>query len=328
MKSSRRDPIIGISAGDPAGIGLEVALKAIPDFLNSVRCVLFTDSIHFDRGRKPGIPIRWIKSFAEISNDPVLFLMDVPGAEACVPWGEVSQRAGARAACYLEAASNTALNGDIQAIVTAPVSKASIGPHFKGQTEFLSERARVARFAMAFFAPTFKVVLATVHMSLRDALASISTAAYVQLITFVNGEMLRFGYSMPRIAVAAINPHAGEGGMFGTEDMELLRPAVEACARMGIHVSGPHSADSLYYRAHSGEFDIVIAPYHDQGLAPVKLIAHGNSTNVTLGLPYIRTSPDHGTAFDIAGQDKADPTGMASAIRCAIDLLSRQTPIA
>jgi 4-hydroxythreonine-4-phosphate dehydrogenase len=177
---------------------------------------------------------------------------------------------------------------------------------------------------MAFFAPTFKVVLATVHMSLKDALAALTTPKYVDLIKFVNRELLRFGFPDPKIAVAAVNPHAGEGGMFGREDTDILAPAVQTCAALGVHVSGPHSADSLYYRAHTGEFDVVIAPYHDQGLIPVKLIAHGDSTNVTLGLPYIRTSPDHGTAFQIAGQNVADPTGMSSAIRCAIDLLARQ----
>jgi 4-hydroxythreonine-4-phosphate dehydrogenase len=216
------------------------------------------------------------------------------------------------------------MQGNIQAIVTAPVSKASIGPHFKGQTEFLSERAGVSQFAMAFFAPTFKVVLATVHMSLKDALASITTQRYKDLIAFVSSELRRFGFPDPKIAVAAINPHAGEGGMFGSEDIDVLEPAVQACAAMGIRVTGPHSADSLYYRAHAGEFDVVIAPYHDQGLIPVKLIAHGDSTNVTLGLPYIRTSPDHGTAFQIAGKNVADPAGMVSAIRCAIDLFKRQ----
>ena len=319
-----KSPVIGISAGDPAGIGLEVTLKAVPTFLGSTRLILFTDAIHFNRSNTSAVPFRWITSIAEVSDDHVLFLMDVPDANALIPWGEASLRAGSRASAYLDAASNAAIHGSIQAIVTAPVSKASIGPHFKGQTEFLAERAGVSQFAMAFFAPTFKVVLATVHMSLKDALASISTQKYKDLIAFVNQEMLRFGFQAPKIAVAAINPHAGEGGMFGREDIDVLEPAVRACAAMGIHVSGPHSADSLYYRAHTGEFDVVIAPYHDQGLVPVKLIAHGDSTNVTLGLPYIRTSPDHGTAFQIAGKHLADPTGMISAIRCAIDLLSRR----
>jgi 4-hydroxythreonine-4-phosphate dehydrogenase len=324
MKSIRHRMTIGISAGDPAGIGLEVTLKAVPEFLGSTRVVLFTDAVHFNRSSTNDIPFQWITDIGQASDEPVLFMIDVPGAERLTPWGEASLRAGARASAYLSAASDAAVRGTIDAIVTAPVSKASIGPHFKGQTEFLSERAGVSQFAMAFFAPTFKVVLATVHLSLKDALTSITTRKYNDLITFVNQEMRRFGFPDPKIAVAAINPHAGEGGMFGSEDMDVLEPAVETCAAMGIRVSGPHSADSLYYRAHSGEFDVVIAPYHDQGLIPVKLIAHGDSTNVTLGLPYIRTSPDHGTAFQIAGKNVADPAGMTSAIRCAIDLLARQ----
>jgi 4-hydroxythreonine-4-phosphate dehydrogenase len=176
---------------------------------------------------------------------------------------------------------------------------------------------------MAFFAPTFKVVLATVHLSLRDALSRISTPLYIKLIQLTDSELLRFGFSRSRIAVAAINPHAGEGGMFGREDLDVLEPAVSACAAQGMQVSGPYSADSIYLRAHRGEFDVVIAPFHDQGLIPVKLAAQGQATNVTLGLPYVRTSPDHGTAFGIAGQGKADPSGMASALRCAMNLVER-----
>jgi len=325
VKSPSPSPIIGISAGDPAGIGLEVVLKAVPEFLGTTRCVLFTDAIHFERSQTKGFPTRWIENLSEVSNEPILFLVNVPGATDLIPWGESSLRSGSRASAYLEAASNAAMQCSIQAIVTAPVSKSSIGPHFKGQTEFLAERAGVSQFAMAFFAPTFKVVLATVHMSLKNALASVSTPMYVKLITFVNRELLSLGFTDPKIAVAAINPHAGEGGMFGSEDSDILEPAVQTCKAMGIRVSGPHSADSLYYRAHTGEFDVVIAPYHDQGLVPVKLIAHGDSTNVTLGLPYIRTSPDHGTAFDIAGRNVADPRGMTSAIRCAVDLLTRRS---
>jgi 4-hydroxythreonine-4-phosphate dehydrogenase len=178
---------------------------------------------------------------------------------------------------------------------------------------------------MAFFAPTFKVVLATIHLSLREALDRISEDLYLELIPFVDSELRRFGFTRPRIAVAGVNPHAGEGGMFGREDIDRLKPAVDRCRAQGIDVSGPYSADSLYYRAHTGEFDVVIAPYHDQGLVPIKLIAHGSSTNVTLGLPYVLTSPDHGTAFDIAGKGVADPSGMRSALQCALDLVRRQS---
>src|SRR5262249_55242897 len=198
-----------------------------------------------------------------------------------------------------------------------------IGPTFHGQTDFLAEMARVEQFAMSFFAPTFKVVLATIHMSLREALGQISIDRYVRLIRFVDIQLKRFKFTAPRIAVAGINPHAGEGGMFGREDIDILAPAVRQCASEGINVSGPYPADSLYFRAHSGEFDVVIAPYHDQGLIPVKMIAHGEATNVTLGLPYVRTSPDHGTAFAIAGKGEADPAGMKMALSRAVELCRR-----
>jgi 4-hydroxythreonine-4-phosphate dehydrogenase len=321
-------PTIGITAGDPAGIGLEVIFKALPDFLPAARWVLFTDPSTFEQNYAvfgSGLPHRWITTFEEINDQAKLFLFHVPGAACPIPWGDISRDAGQRALGYLHAASDAALSDAIQAIVTAPVSKEAIGSNFVGQTDLLADRAGISRYAMAFFAPTFKVVLATIHMSLKDALNRISTDLYIDLIQLTDSQLRRFHYESPRIAVAAINPHAGENGLFGREDSDVLRPAVEACRTAGINVTGPHSADSLYYRAHTGEFDLIIAPYHDQGLVPIKLIAHGESTNVTLGLPYVRTSPDHGTAFGIAGKGLADPTGMKSALQCAVDLLRRQS---
>jgi len=320
---------IGISAGDPAGIGLEVTLKAVPSLLDQARWILFTDRQAFDRHYVrfgSALPCHWISNPKEVpqnDTDQTLFLIDVPGATCPIPWGDVQPAAGERAVAYLRAAGEAALRREIAAIVTAPVNKAAISVSFKGQTEFLSEQAGVKRFAMAFFTPTFKVVLATVHMSLKEALAKLSTEMYMDLIRFVSAELQRLGFADPKIAVAGVNPHAGEGGMFGREELDLLAPAIDECRAAGIDVSGPHSADSLYHRAHVGEFDVVIAPYHDQGLAPVKLIAHGTSTNVTLGLPYIRTSPDHGTALSIAGKGLADPEGMISAMKCAVDLCRR-----
>jgi 4-hydroxythreonine-4-phosphate dehydrogenase len=317
---------IGISAGDPAGIGLEVVFKALPSLLPSARWVLFCDPPAFETHYQicgGVVPHRWISNWDQISSEAVLFLMNVSGGAADIPLGKTSHAAGRRAVAYLTAASDAALAGHIDAIVTAPVNKASIGSPFVGQTEILAERAHSREFAMAFFAPTFKVVLATVHAPLQEAIRRISTAGYIQLIELVWREFARFGFEKPRIAVAAINPHAGENGMFGREDIDVLEPAVRHCAAAGVSVSGPHSADSLYYRAHAGEFDVVIAPYHDQGLIPVKLIAHGSSTNVTLGLPYVRTSPDHGTAFAIAGKGIADASGMGAAMRCALDLVER-----
>ena len=313
---------IGITAGDPAGIGLEVILKSISPVLESARWILYTDREIFERNaaRFPSpIQTQWVDSTAGMTDAPVLFLRDLKGETSGIRWGELQPEAGRRALAYLDAASHEALSGQIGGIVTAPVSKEAIGGNFHGQTDFLAERAGVHQYAMAFFAPTLKVVLATIHMSLRDALAQISTERYVDLIRFVNTHLPN-----RRIAVAAINPHAGENGMFGREDLDILEPAVRKCAGEGIQVSGPHSADSLYFRAHSGEFDIVIAPYHDQGLIPVKLIAHGESTNVSLGLPYVRTSPDHGTAFGIAGKGEADPSGMKRALQLAVELACRR----
>jgi 4-hydroxythreonine-4-phosphate dehydrogenase len=314
---------IGITTGDPAGIGLEVVLKSIGFFLRSARWIIYTDREIFERNSarfsSPG-DVRWIDRPTDVTDEPILFLRDLRGDTAPVQWGNLQPEAGRRSLAYLDAASSDALAGRIHAIVTAPVNKEAIGGDFHGQTDFLAARAGVEEYAMAFFAPTFKVVLATIHISLREALAQISTERYIRLIRFVARHLPK-----QRIAVAAINPHAGEGGMFGREDSDILFPAVQHCAAEGIPVSGPHSADSLYFRAHSGEFDVVIAPYHDQGLIPVKLIAHGEATNVTLGLPYVRTSPDHGTAFAIAGKGEADPSGMKMALTRAVELATKGT---
>jgi 4-hydroxythreonine-4-phosphate dehydrogenase len=322
-------PTIGITAGDPAGIGLEVVLKALPQVSRSARWLLFTTRRTFEKN-SPSVPFRWIRAWDELAergDGEELLVFSTGDGNPLIGWGETNSACGAEALHYLQVAAEAALTSRIQGLVTAPVNKYAIelaaNSRFEGQTEFLAKHANSAQFAMAFFAPTFKVVLATVHLSLRDALAGLSQAKYTDLIRFVDRQMQRFRFPAPRIAVAAINPHAGEHGMFGDDDDRLIAPAVKRCAAEGISVSGPHSADSLYYRAHRGEFDVVIAPYHDQGLIPVKLIAHGDSINVTLGLPYVRTSPDHGTAFPIAGKGAADAAGMLSAMKCAVDLVAR-----
>ncbi|HYR42673.1 MAG TPA: 4-hydroxythreonine-4-phosphate dehydrogenase PdxA, partial [Terriglobia bacterium] len=274
---------IGITAGDPAGIGLEIVLKSISAVLASARWVLFTDRAVFERNAAlfaPAVKCHWIADTSGITDEPVLFLHDAAGDTSHIEFGKGNPQSGQRALAYLKAASEEALKGRLQAIVTAPVSKECIGHGFHGQTDFLAEMAGCGEFGMAFFAPKFKVVLATIHVSVREALGQISTERYVQLIRFVDQQLRRFKFGQRRIAVAAINPHAGEGGMFGREDIDILAPAVRQCTSEGITVSGPHSADSLYFRAYSGEFDVVIAPYHDQGLIPVKLIAHGDAVNV------------------------------------------------
>ena len=316
--------MIGITAGDPAGIGLEVVLKAVPTVLSEAQWVLFVDSTDFEANLErfaPSLPWSTIDALdraesGQLSVSPI-------GRSTPLEWGRGTAESGRRALRALDTASTKALAGEIDAIVTAPLSKQLVGKEFRGQTDFLRDRAAVRQAAMSFFTPTFKVVLATTHLSVRDAVSSLSMSLYVDLIHFIDTEFQKLGFPRPKIAVAAVNPHAGEGGMFGSEDDEILSPAVVECRKEGIPVSGPHPADSLYPRAHSGEFDVVLAPYHDQGLIPVKLIAHRTSANVTLGLPYVRTSPDHGTAFPIAGRGEAECEGMETALRWALELCRR-----
>ncbi len=318
---------IGISAGDPAGIGLEVTLRSIPSLLSEATWILYAPRSDFDANFKRfGGALKWVPYTPRMPEAPGTFRVAFveewgPPTET----GVASPATGQRALSALSAASRAALDGEIDGLVTAPLSKQWVGGNFRGHTEYLADRAGVRMPAMSFFTPTFKVVLATTHVSLRESIASLSIDRYTALLTLIAKELERYGMARPRIAVAALNPHAGEGGMFGSEDDEILRPAVRLAQESGLDVSGPHSADSLYHRAHSGEFDVVVAPYHDQGLIPVKLIAPRSSANVTLGLPYVRTSPDHGTAFEIAGQGVADTGGMETAMRWALDLVRRSS---
>ena len=320
---------IGLTAGDPSGIGLEVVLKALPRFIDRAEWVLFGERIDFESavGRfQPGLV--WSETTGSPgSADPVRtglwFRATGEAGEPAAPGGG-SPESGRRALEALAAATDSVQAGDLDGIVTAPLSKRWAGAGFRGQTEFLRDRCGVGQVAMSFFTPTFKVVLATTHIALRDALDQLSVALYSDLLELTDREIRSMGYPKPRIAVAGVNPHAGEGGMFGSEEDDMIAPAVEQCRNAGLDVSGPWPADSCYSRAHAGEFDVVLAPYHDQGLIPVKLIASGTSANVTLGLPFVRTSPDHGTAFPIAGRGIARPQGMESAMEWALELAGRR----
>lgn len=313
---------IGITAGDPAGIGLEVILRSLPSLLSEADWVLYVTrpdfEAHMDR-----YPTSFEWAAGDSDSDPaagVLHVVMVEESGEPVSPGDAGPESGRRARVALDCGAHAALAGTLDGLVTAPLGKRWVGPGFHGHTDYLAELAGVRMAIMSFFTPTFKVVLATAHVSLREALASLSVERYCDLLQLTAIELGRCGMVRPRIAVAAINPHAGEGGMFGDEDEAILVPAVEAARKAGLDVSGPHSADSLYHRAHSGEFDVVVAPYHDQGLIPVKLIAPRRAANVTLGLPYVRTSPDHGTAFEIAGRGVADHAGMETAMRWAVEL--------
>jgi 4-phospho-D-threonate 3-dehydrogenase / 4-phospho-D-erythronate 3-dehydrogenase len=286
-------PRVGITVGDPAGIGPEIALKAAasPELREICEPVLY--------GPSTGEALREFTS------------------------GRVSASAGRAAYDAIVAAVEDAVAGRIAAIATAPINKeafAAAGLPWPGHTELLAHLTGAPRVAMMFHAEMLRVALATVHIPLSDVPQSLTQVRVEDTIELTASELPRFGVVSPRLAVAGLNPHAGEHGLFGREEQEVLEPAISACRKRRIRVDGPFPADTLFPRAIKGEFDAVIACYHDQGLIPVKVLAFGRAVNVTLGLPIIRTSVDHGTAFEIARRGVAEPSSLIEAVRLAARL--------
>ncbi|MEW6095322.1 MAG: 4-hydroxythreonine-4-phosphate dehydrogenase PdxA [bacterium] len=235
--------------------------------------------------------------------------------------GKISRTTGKAAIEYIKKAVNLALDNKIQAITTAPISKESInkaGFHFAGHTDFIAGLTHRRQYAMMFVSDVLKVVLVTIHIPLHKAVRTISKKKVLTTIRLTHSALKDyFGIQKPKIGVAGLNPHAGESGLFGKEEEKEIIPAIEVAQRKGIDAKGPYPPDTIFYRAVKGEFDVVIAMYHDQGLIPLKLLAFDDAVNVTIGLPIIRTSPDHGTAFDIAGKNIASPKSILEAIKLA-----------
>ena len=283
-------PRVAITIGDPAGIGPEIAAKAAAS----------------PRVREVCTPVLYGRIYP-------------PGVEA----GKVSAEAGRAAYGAIVAAVEDAMAGAVDAVATAPINKAAFALAdlpWRGHTELLAHLTGAPSVAMMFHSDALRVVLATIHEPLASVPRLLTRATVERVIRLAARELPRFGFSRPRLAVCGLNPHAGEGGVLGDEEQRVIQPAIAACAGEGIDVAGPFPADTLFVRASRGEFDAVVACYHDQGLIPVKLLAFGRSVNVTLGLPIIRTSVDHGTAFDIAGRNAADPGSMIEAVRLAAKL--------
>jgi 4-hydroxythreonine-4-phosphate dehydrogenase len=288
-------PRIAITTGDPAGIGPEIARKAAADSRVLAAC------------------------------EPVIY---GPPPTAAFEPGILSADAGRAAYDAICGAVRDAQAGVVAAIATAPVNKlafAHAGLPWKGHTDLLAHLTGSRSAAMMFWSEPLKVVLATVHVPLAQVPGLVTAESIAGIVDLTAREMPRFGIAAPRIALAGLNPHAGEGGLLGDEDERILRPAVAAARGRGIDITGPHPGDTIFVRASRGEFDVVIACYHDQGLIPVKLLAFGESVNVTLGLPIIRTSVDHGTAFDIAGRNAADPSSLIAATLLAARLADGTT---
>jgi 4-hydroxythreonine-4-phosphate dehydrogenase len=284
-------PRIAITVGDPAGIGPEIAEKAASD--PSVRAIC----------------------------EPIIF---TPPVDPSITAGEVSAAAGRAAYDTIVRAVDAATRGSVDAIATAPVNKlafAKAGLAWKGHTDLLAHLCGDAEVAMMFHAPQLKVVLLTVHVALKDVASLLTPQLVDRTIALTVDAMRQFGTPRPRLALAGLNPHAGENGVIGQEDDNVLVPAVERARAAGIDIHGPIPGDTVFVRASRGEFDCVIACYHDQGLIPVKLLAFGQAVNVTIGLPIIRTSVDHGTAFDIAGKGVADPGSMIAAVKLATEMV-------
>jgi 4-phospho-D-threonate 3-dehydrogenase / 4-phospho-D-erythronate 3-dehydrogenase len=324
----RREPVVAVTIGDPAGIGPEIVLKALadPDVRSGCRVLIIGD-LAFLRRRMKELSVA-VELAADVSADDktAVQVYDLANLPPEVEIGIEAPVTGRAAAEYIEAAVQLWRQGEIDAVATAPISKRAIalgGYDFPGHTEFLAELTGTDEVAMSFFAGDLRVVLLTTHVPLRQALDQVRTDRIAHLIDFTHEQLSRLLGRPPRLAVAGLNPHASEHGMFGREEMDEIEPAVEDRRADGIDVSGPYSPDTIFLRAYRGEFDGVIACYHDQATIAVKSLSFGSSVNVTLGLPLIRTSVDHGTAFDIAAKGVADESSMKAAIRLAADLAGK-----
>jgi 4-hydroxythreonine-4-phosphate dehydrogenase len=284
-------PRVAITVGDPAGIGPEIAARAAIDPRVTEAC------------------------------EPIVF-GPTSSSAAFVP-GQLSADAGRAAYETIVRAVAAATAGEVNAVATAPVNKEAFrlaGLEWSGHTDLLAHLTGARHVAMMFHSDVLRVVLATVHIPLAEVARTLTRASLEETIALTARSLPLFDKVPPKIAVCGLNPHAGEHGLFGREELEVIGPAVEACRGRGVDVQGPFPADTVFVRARRGEFDVVVACYHDQGLIPVKLLAFGQAVNVTLGLPIIRTSVDHGTAFDIAGKGIADPASMIAAVLLAARL--------
>ena len=303
-----------VSSGDPAGIGPEVTIKALarPEMATLAELVVTGD---------PGL----IERTAARLSLPVPRVEPAGDAGAVEP-GRLSAEAGRAAVAAIERALDLVRSGKADALVTAPINKEALrlaGYPWPGHTELLADLTGAEDVRMLLTSGRLRVVHVTTHRSLRSAIEAVTEGRVRKTIELAHAAGRRLGFEEPRLGVAGLNPHAGEGGLFGDEEGREISPAVEAARRDGVDVSGPWPADTLFWRAANGEFDLVVAMYHDQGHVPVKLAGFDEGVNVTLGLPILRTSVDHGTAFDIAGRGVARWQSMAAAIRVAAEMVAR-----
>jgi 4-hydroxythreonine-4-phosphate dehydrogenase len=329
---------IAITLGDPAGIGPEIVAKAFADAGELARGAFVVGDIGCVRrgtrivaGSRAPLPVAQIEDSAEAFQAPphcIPVLQPAAAVNELPVLGQVSAQAGRMAADAVSWAARAALRGEIAALVTAPLHKealAAAGVPFPGHTELLQAEAAayvgvpIARMPVRMMLANdeLRTVLVSIHVSLRQALDAVTREQVLETLRITDAALTAALGHRPRIAVAGLNPHAGEGGLFGREELDAIVPAMQAASQDGLDVHGPFAPDTVFMRARRGEFDVVVAMYHDQGLIPVKYLGVEKGVNVTLGLPLVRTSPDHGTAFDIAGTGRADPASLLEALRMA-----------
>lgn len=309
--------IIGVTMGDPCGVGPEIAVRALAEMSRADR----------DQTRIYGnlTTLETARSALGIDIDLAPFVVDLPIEGAPLPWGQLSAVAGDAAFRFIEKAVRDAEAGAIGCIVTAPINKEALnlaGHHYDGHTGMLRSLTGSKAAYMLLASERLNVIHVSTHVSLQEAIRRATTERVLATIRAGDAHLKRIGYAAPKIAVAGINPHCGENGLFGTEDDDQIAPAVAAARAEGIDVQGPISADTVFYRAYSGAFDLIVAQYHDQGHIPIKLVAFDTAVNVSVDLPIDRTSVDHGTAFDIAGKGIANHGNMNSAIAYARKLVN------
>jgi 4-phospho-D-threonate 3-dehydrogenase / 4-phospho-D-erythronate 3-dehydrogenase len=321
-------PIVAVTMGDAAGIGPEIIIKAFQnsEVQNIVRPIVIGDARIMNWASKflknEKVEINAVKNVSEAKFiKGTIDVLDLENLDPSkVKLGQICPACGKAAVQYLEKAIKLAMNGDVAAISTAPINKEAMhkaGYKFDGHTEILAKLTKTKNYAMMFVSDAFWVMLVTTHLPLSKVSKQIKKKKVLQTIKLANEVLYEVRGKKPKIGVAGLNPHAGEGGIFGKEEKKAIKPAVDEACRMGINAKGPISPDGIFYLANVGMFDIVVAMYHDQGLIPLKLLSFNRSVNVTVGLPIIRTSVDHGTGFDIAGKGWANPTSLVEAIKVA-----------
>jgi 4-hydroxythreonine-4-phosphate dehydrogenase len=324
-------PLLALTLGDPAGIGPEVVLKALlhPEILQICRPVVLGDRRILERAAQaikqplPRFTTLDSELFSELDEGKI-GLVDLQNADPQqIPFG-LSCAAGGRAAVeYVLLGCDLALANKIGGVVTAPLNKSAMhlaGYNFPGHTELLAARCKSGKVSMLLVGPQLRVVHVSTHVSLPQAVELVRRERILDVIGLAHRSCRALGIHQPRIAVAGLNPHAGEGGLFGDHEEREIQPAIEEARKRGLHVSDPQPPDTVFLRAVKGHYDIVVAMYHDQGHIPMKLLAFDSGVNVSIGLPIIRTSVDHGTAFDIAGQGIASENSMCEAIKVAAQM--------